>query len=60
MHGNAATRHTSAELHPSVRQAAQTREVEVLRYIASNYSRFNRCSPLVVSLRKRASGVLTA
>jgi hypothetical protein len=51
-------------LHPPVQQAGQTREMEVLRSIASNYSRFNRYRPLVVKChdvvcgRRRATKVV--
>lgn len=34
-------------IHPSVQQGRQTREVEVLRFIAKNHQRFNRYGPLV-------------
>jgi hypothetical protein len=33
-------------LHPPVQQAAQTREVEILRHVTKNYYRINRYSPL--------------
>jgi hypothetical protein len=48
-------------VHPPVQQAGQTREMEVLRCIASDYSRFNRYSPLVPpSVNGRRSVLTTA
>src|SRR5207247_9147853 len=34
-------------IHPSVQPAGQTREVEILRSLTTDYSCFNRYSPLV-------------
>ena len=44
-------------LYPPLQQTAQTREVDVLRYLTAHHSRFNRCSPLASRQRDQAGCV---
>src|ERR1700732_572279 len=52
LHFGARSKKKTHAIHPPVQQAAQTREVEILRHVTKNYYRINRYSPLVRSVHE--------
>src|ERR1700722_5882877 len=49
LHFGARSQKKTHAIHPPVQQAAQTREVEILRHVTRNYYRINRYSPLATA-----------